>query len=179
MDNSHGNVAILDSSIGINDFFVESVSGIYYRGYEAVEVVVIGQLGVFIFLPCIEFSSGAEGFKLRFQGTEEFGGVPFSVGVHGRSYIFTEGEPYPSMGIMIFYDPGCMCRVGLGRGGFLVPMDVFPGLAKGDMHGDGPIMPVFSALQFVNGKDSLIDHCIVRHNVSFNFLYKQWRLLGL
>ena len=37
------------------------------------------------------------------------------------------------MGIMIFYDPGCICRISLGGGGYLVSMDVFPGLAKGDM----------------------------------------------
>ena len=64
-------------------------------------------------------------------------------------------------------------------GGLLVSINVFPGLAKGDSHGDGPIMPFFSALQFVNGKDSLIDHCVIQHDVNLNLFVGVVEVSGL
>ena len=62
MDNSHGDVAVLNMAIDVGDFFIELVSSIYQGGHKPIKAVVVGEFDTLIGTSGIELSSGTLGF---------------------------------------------------------------------------------------------------------------------
>ena len=61
MDDSHGDVVILDTAIHIRNLFVELMSSINQGSHVGIEVIMFGEFDTFIGTSCVELCSGTLG----------------------------------------------------------------------------------------------------------------------
>src|SRR5260370_29500058 len=105
MDNSHSNIVICDLATSISHLFIELVSSIDHCSHKTIEIVVIRESDILIFVSGVEFGDCTLRFIQCLQGTVQFQSMASSMWQDSLFDFITESEPNSSVSTMVFINP--------------------------------------------------------------------------
>ena len=100
MDNSHGDILVVDVCIGVRNFFIKLVSCI-----DVIKPSESSCSDVLVVVSGMEFSDSTFRFILCFQGAIESGGMALSIGQNSLFDLITKGKPNSLVSIAVFGNP--------------------------------------------------------------------------